>query len=247
MSMNDDIKNILVSEEALKAKVAELGAQISRDYEGRNLVLVSILKGSVVFMADLMRAVTIPCSIDFMVVSSYGGSNTTTSGLVKIIKDLDGDLSGKDVLIVEDILDTGVTLSKLVPMLKMRNPNSVKICTILDKPSRRKADIQPSEGKNCILNRRPYKIEQDPDKYIDKCGNNRHKPGTAEKGKSIGKQNLMEPVMKGRYPQTHDNSPKHTHLKCLYSAHAGNSTFQHIRGDASVRKYFPRDLQYCTD
>ena len=136
MSMNDDIKNILVSEEALKAKVAELGAQISRDYEGRNLVLVSILKGSVVFMADLMRAVTIPCSIDFMVVSSYGGSNTTTSGLVKIIKDLDGDLSGKDVLIVEDILDTGVTLSK-------RNPNSVKICTILDKPSRRKADIQP--------------------------------------------------------------------------------------------------------
>ena len=129
MSMNDDIKNILVSEEALKAKVAELGAQISRDYEGRNLVIVSILKGSVVFMADLMRAVTIPCSIDFMVVSSYGGSNTTTSGLVKIIKDLDGDLSGKDVLIVEDILDTGVTLSKLVP--------------ILDKPSRRKADIQP--------------------------------------------------------------------------------------------------------
>ena len=121
----------------------ELGAQISRDYEGKNLVLVSILKGSVVFMADLMRAVSIPCSIDFMVVSSYGGSNTSSSGLVKIIKDLDGDLSGKDVLIVEDILDTGVTLSKLVPMLKMRNPNSVKICTILDKPSRRKADIQP--------------------------------------------------------------------------------------------------------
>ena len=143
MSMHDDIKTVLVSEEELKAKVAELGAQISKDYEGKNLVLVSILKGSVVFMADLMRAVSIPCSIDFMVVSSYGGSNTVTSGLVKIIKDLDGDLSGKDVLIVEDILDTGVTLSNLVPMLKMRNPNSVKICTILDKPSRRKADIQP--------------------------------------------------------------------------------------------------------
>ena len=111
MSMHDDIKTILVSEEQLKAKVAELGAQISRDYAGKNLVLVSILKGSVVFMADLMRAVSIPCNIDFMVVSSYGGSNTTTSGLVKIIKDLDGDLSGKDVLIVEDILDTGVTLS----------------------------------------------------------------------------------------------------------------------------------------
>ena len=116
MSMHDDIKTVLVSEEELKAKVAELGAQISKDYEGKNLVLVSILKGSVVFMADLMRAVSIPCSIDFMVVSSYGGSNTVTSGLVKIIKDLDGDLSGKDVLIVEDILD---------------------------KPSRRKADIQP--------------------------------------------------------------------------------------------------------
>ena len=143
MTMNDDIMKVLVSEEELKAKVAELGAQISRDYEGKNLVLVSILKGSVVFMADLMRAVTIPCNIDFMVVSSYGGGNTTSTGLVKIIKDLDGDLSGKDVLIVEDILDTGITLSNLVPMLKMRNPNSVKICTILDKPSRRKADIAP--------------------------------------------------------------------------------------------------------
>ena len=116
MSMHDDILKVLVSEEELKAKVAELGAQISKDYEGKNLVLVSILKGSVVFMADLMRAVSIPCSIDFMVVSSYGGGNTTSTGLVKIIKDLDGDLSDKDVLIVEDILD---------------------------KPSRRKADIAP--------------------------------------------------------------------------------------------------------
>ena len=97
-----------------------------------------------------MRAVSIPCSIDFMVVSSYGGGNTTSTGLVKIIKDLDGDLSGKDVLIVEDILDTGITLSNLVPMLKMRNPNSVKICTILDKPSRRKADIAPDyEASRC--------------------------------------------------------------------------------------------------
>ena len=94
-------------------------------------------------MADLMRAVTIPCGIDFMVVSSYGGANTTTTGLVKIIKDLDQDLTGKDVLIVEDILDTGVTLSHLVPMLQMRNPNSVRICAILSKPSRRQADIEP--------------------------------------------------------------------------------------------------------
>ena len=141
--MNNDIAKVLISEEQLQAKVAELGAQISRDYVGKDLLLVSILKGSVVFMADLMRAITEPCSIDFMVVSSYGGANTTSTGLVKIVKDLDQDLSGKDVLIVEDILDTGVTLSNLVPMLKMRNPNAVKICTILDKPSRRKADIQP--------------------------------------------------------------------------------------------------------
>ena len=138
-----DIDHILVSEEQLKAKVAELGAQISRDYAGRDLLMVSILKGAVVFMADLMRAVTIPCAIDFMVVSSYGGANTSSTGLVKIIKDLDQDLTGKDVLIVEDILDTGVTLSHLVPMLQMRNPNSVKICAILSKPSRRQADIEP--------------------------------------------------------------------------------------------------------
>ena len=134
--MNNDIAKVLISEEQLQAKVAELGAQISRDYEGKDLLLVSILKGSVVFMADLMRAITEPCSIDFMVVSSYGGANTTSTGLVKIVKDLDQDLSGKDVLIVEDILDTGVTLSHLVPMLKLRRPNSVRLCTILSKPSR---------------------------------------------------------------------------------------------------------------
>lgn len=141
--MNQDIERILVSEEQLKAKVAELGEQITRDYQGRQLVLVSILKGSVVFMADLMRAIHMPCSIDFMVVSSYGGANTSSTGLVKIIKDLDQDLTGKDLLIVEDILDTGITLSHLVPMLKLRNPASVKLCTILSKPSRRKVDLQP--------------------------------------------------------------------------------------------------------
>ena len=141
--MNRDIDHILVSQQQLQDKISELGAQISRDYDGHELLLVSILKGSVVFMADLMRAITIPCAIDFMVVSSYGGSNTTTTGLVKIVKDLDQDLSGKDVLIVEDILDTGVTLSHLMPMLQMRNPRSVKICSILSKPSRRKADIEP--------------------------------------------------------------------------------------------------------
>ncbi len=142
-TMYDDIDHILVTEEQLRQKVAELGAAVSRDYAGKDLLLVSILKGAAVFMADLMRAVNIPCKIDFMVVSSYGGSNTSSTGLVKIIKDLDEDLTGRDVLIVEDILDTGVTLSHLVPMLKMRNPASVKICAILSKPSRRKADIYP--------------------------------------------------------------------------------------------------------
>ena len=141
--MDQDIDYILVSEEQLRQKVAELGAQISRDYEGRDLLMVSILKGGAVFMADLMRTVTIPCAIDFMVVSSYGGANTESTGLVKIVKDLDADLSGKDVLIVEDILDTGITLSNLLPMLRLRNPSSVRLCTILSKPSRRKADIEP--------------------------------------------------------------------------------------------------------
>ena len=141
MDMRDDIQTVLVTEEQLRAKVAELGARISRDYAGKDLLLVSILKGAVVFMADLMRAVTIPCSIDFMVVSSYGGTNTESTGLVKIVKDLDADLSGREVLIVEDVLDTGVTLSNLVPMLRMRHPNSVKICAILDKPARRKTSI----------------------------------------------------------------------------------------------------------
>ena len=142
-SMDKDIDHVLVTEEQMKAKVAELGAQISRDYAGKDLLLVSILKGAVVFMADQMREVKITSAIDFMVVSSYGGANTSSTGLVKIIKDLDADLTGRDVLIVEDILDTGITLSKLVPVLKMRNPESVKICTILSKPSRRKADIEP--------------------------------------------------------------------------------------------------------
>ena len=141
MSMHDDIKTVLVSEEELKAKVAELGAQISKDYEGKNLVLVSILKGSVVFMADLMRAVSIPCSIDFMVVSSYG-SGVKTSGVVKIVKDLEQDLSGRDILIVEDILDSGMTLSYLKGLLQSRRPASIRIATLLDKPSRRKVDLQ---------------------------------------------------------------------------------------------------------
>ena len=140
--MNNDIAKVLISEEQLQDKVAELGAQISRDYVGKDLLLVSILKGSVVFMADLMRAITEPCSIDFMVVSSYGGANTTSTGLVKIVKDLDQDLSGKDVLIVEDIIDSGRTLYYLIDILKKRNPKSVHLCTLLDKPERRVCDVK---------------------------------------------------------------------------------------------------------
>lgn len=138
--MKEDILKVLLSEEELATKVAEIGAQISRDYVGKRLVMVSVLKGSVVFMADLMRAVTVPAEIDFMCVSSYG-SGAKTSGVVKIIKDLDNDLAGMDLLLVEDILDSGMTLEYIKKLLLGRNPNSVKICTLLDKPERRKADI----------------------------------------------------------------------------------------------------------
>ena len=140
MSQRDDILKVLLSEEQLKEKCAEMGAQITRDYAGKNLLLVTVLKGAVVYMADLMRCIDLPCAIDFMVVSSYG-SGTKTSGVVKIVKDLDQDLSGKDLLIVEDILDSGMTLSYLKGLLQGRNPASIRIATLLDKPSRRKVDL----------------------------------------------------------------------------------------------------------
>ena len=140
--MKDDILKVLLSEEEIAAKVQEIGAQISKDYADKNLLLVSVLKGSVVFMADLMRAITVNAAIDFMSVSSYG-SGVKTSGEVKIIKDLDIDLKDRDLLIVEDILDSGMTLSYIKEMLKQRGTKSIKICTLLDKPERRKADITP--------------------------------------------------------------------------------------------------------
>ena len=139
--MINDIEKVLLSEEQLQEIVKKLGAEITRDYKGKNLVVVSVLKGSVVFMADLMREIKIPCSIDFMSVSSYG-AGTKTSGVVRIIKDLDTDVvEGADLLIVEDILDSGVTLEYLMKVLSARNPNSIKICTLLDKPERRKANV----------------------------------------------------------------------------------------------------------
>lgn len=138
--LTKNVNSILVTEEEAKEIVARLGKQISAEYAGKNLVLVSVLKGAVVFMADLMRAIDIPLTIDFMVVSSY--HKTESSGTVKIIKDLDTDLTGKDILIVEDILDTGRTLASLIEILKMRNPSSLKICTFLDKPDRRVSKIE---------------------------------------------------------------------------------------------------------
>ena len=147
--MIEDIERVLLSEEQIRDIVSRLGRQISEDYKGRKLLMVSVLKGSVVFMADLMRAITIPCGIDFMSVSSYG-SGTESSGEVKIIKDLDRPIEGYDLLIVEDILDSGKTLHYISEMLRARRPASIKICTFLDKPERRmikdlKADYAGTE------------------------------------------------------------------------------------------------------
>ena len=141
-SQHPDIEKVLFTQEDIDGIVSRLGEEITRDYAGKDLVLIAVLRGAVVFMGDLMRKIELPTNIDFMAVSSYG-DGVKSSGIVRIIKDLDIDIRGRDVLIVEDILDTGITLSKLVPVLKMRNPGSVKICTILSKPSRRMADIEP--------------------------------------------------------------------------------------------------------
>ncbi len=139
--MQDDVKKVLLSEEELHAKVAEMGALVTQDYEGKNLLLVTVLKGAVIFLADLMREIKQPAEIDFMVVSSYG-SGVKSSGVVKIVKDLDINLEGKDILIVEDILDSGMTLDYIKNILQDRNPASIRICTLLDKPARRKVDLQ---------------------------------------------------------------------------------------------------------
>lgn len=138
--INNDIEKVLLSEDELKEIIKRLGKEITEDYKDKNLLVVSVLKGSVVVMADLLREIKLPLRIDFMSVSSYG-SGTTTSGTVKIIKDLDINLAGYDLLIVEDILDSGVTLSNLKEILLTRGPASVKICTLLDKPERRKANV----------------------------------------------------------------------------------------------------------
>lgn len=141
MSMHDDILKVLLTQEELREKVKEIGRQITQDYQGKNLLIVTVLKGAVVFLADLMREIDVPAEIDFMVVSSYG-AGTKSSGVVKIVKDLDVPLKDKDLLIVEDILDSGMTLSYLKELLEGREPRSIRIATLLDKPARRKVDLK---------------------------------------------------------------------------------------------------------
>jgi hypoxanthine phosphoribosyltransferase len=141
VDMEADVAEVLLSEDEIRAKVLELGRQISDDYAGRQLTLVSVLKGSLPFMADLMRSITIPVRIDLMEVSSYGGVTTESSGLVRILKDLSSSIERADVLLVEDIIDTGLTLNYLLRYLRGKNPASLRICTLLDKPARRLVEI----------------------------------------------------------------------------------------------------------
>lgn len=138
--MLNDIERILISEEEIKEKVKEIGTKISCDYKDKDLILVGVLKGSVPFMADLMRSIEIPCSMDFMAVSSYGNS-TKSSGIVRILKDLDFHIEDKYVLIVEDIIDSGITLKYLKSYLKAKNPKSVEVACLLDKPERREVEV----------------------------------------------------------------------------------------------------------
>ena len=134
------VGEVLIDQETLAARVAELGAEVSADYEGRDLLLIGVLKGAVFFMADLMRHLTVPCEVDFMAISSYGDA-TDSSGIVRILKDLDINIEGRDVLVVEDIIDSGLTLSYLIRNLESREPSSLEVCALLTKPSRREIDV----------------------------------------------------------------------------------------------------------
>jgi hypoxanthine phosphoribosyltransferase len=134
------VGEVLIDAETLSGRIAELGAEVSADYEGRDLLLIGVLKGAVFFMADLMRRLTIPCEVDFMAISSYGAS-TDSSGVVRILKDLDINIEGRDVLVVEDIIDSGLTLSYLVRNLESREPATLEVCALLTKPDRREIDV----------------------------------------------------------------------------------------------------------
>ena len=134
------VGEVLIDRETLALRVAELGAEISVDYEGRDLLLIGVLKGAVFFMADLMRHLTVPCEVDFMAISSYGDA-TDSSGIVRILKDLDINIEGRHVLVVEDIIDSGLTLSYLIRNLESREPATLEVCALLTKPSRREIDV----------------------------------------------------------------------------------------------------------
>jgi hypoxanthine phosphoribosyltransferase len=134
------VEEILIDERTLQGRISELGDEVSADYAGRDLLLIGVLKGAVFFMADLMRRLTVPCEIDFMAISSYGAS-TDSSGVVRILKDLDINIEGRDVLVVEDIIDSGLTLSYLIRNLQARSPASLEICALLTKPARREIDV----------------------------------------------------------------------------------------------------------
>ncbi len=138
--LEQDIERVLFTEQELKDRVAQIAAQIDQDYAGKEPMLISVLRGSFIFMADLARSITLPCTVDFMAVSSYG-AGTTSSGQVKITKDLSESIEGRDIIVVEDILDSGNTLSYLFQLLQARHPASVRLCTLLDKPSRRTKPI----------------------------------------------------------------------------------------------------------
>lgn len=139
-SMTPDLQEIMISSEEIQDKVKELGERVTTDYAGERPLLVGILRGAVVFLGDLMRAVDLPCEIDFMDISSYG-AGTSSSGVVRILKDLEEDITGRHVLIVEDIVDTGLTLSYLTRALLARKPASLEVCALLTKPSRRKSEV----------------------------------------------------------------------------------------------------------
>ena len=134
------VSEVLIEEPALRARIAELGEEISADYAGRDLLLVGVLKGAVFFMADLMRSLTVPCEVDFMAISSYGAASDS-SGVVRILKDLDIPLAGRDVLVVEDIIDSGLTLSYLMRNLSARDPASLEVCALMTKPERREIEV----------------------------------------------------------------------------------------------------------
>ena len=138
--MTDQIGETLVEADRLAERVRQLGEEISRDYAGRDLLLVGVLKGAVFFLSDLMRHLTVPCEVDFMAVASYG-SSTDSSGVVRILKDLDAPIEGRDVLIVEDIVDSGLTLSYLLRTMRAREPRSLEVCALLTKPERRKVEL----------------------------------------------------------------------------------------------------------